>query len=173
MLKIVVIFMLLTLIGYSMNTTSIDNESKNITLNNSTLNNSSLNNTTKSDLGIDVSLFNWFAKPTEPNSVLSLALILDDIRHDYLKEAIDSYATGKLMTEEDFSKRSIPPAISERLERYNPGEKVDDKPVIPPNLDGDLDEWLLTPPWKDEVPYKGCTEPICDEDGICHVTCYD
>lgn len=167
MLKIVVIFMLLTLIGCSMNTTLTDNESKNITLNNT-----SLNETPKSDLGIDISLFNWFAKPTKP-SALSLVLILDDIKHDYMKDAMDSYVTGRSMTEEDFSRRAVPPEIYEKLEKYNPGEKADDPVIIPDPNEDDMDDWIQIPPWKKDVPNRGSSEMICTEDGLCHMIWID
>lgn len=182
MLKIVIIFMLLTFIGSPMNTTSMDNNtSKNITLNNS-----STNDTHLSDLGIDASLLNWFTKPTKSNAPLSLSLALDDIKLDYLNSAIETYGTGRLMTEEDFSRRSIPPVVKKKPEIYIPGDIPDHEfiNIIDPDLDLEPiegDPWLITPPWEDEPwpsweseePAKGCSELICDENGICHVICYD
>lgn len=168
MLRIVIIFMLLTLIGSPMNTTSLENTS----INKSLLNNSSLNSTQKSDLGIDINPFIWFSKPTtKPDVAANLMRTLDDIRHDYLKNAVDSYSAGKSMTEEEFSRLSIPPAINEELDRYNPGPKEEPGTIEFP--DDEWSPWLQKPPWDEEGMERGCAEPVCDEDGICYQQCLD
>jgi len=172
MLRIITIFMLLAWIGSPMNTSSPDNTS----INKSLLNNSSLNDTQKGDRVIDISLFNWFSKPTSPNLALNLKLALEEIKHDYLKNAIESYSAEKSMTEEDFSKRTIPPAINEGLERY-PKNNLDEKdqtiePEPPFDPREEWDSWIQKPPWEVEVK-RGCSEPICDENGICYVECWD
>jgi len=172
MLQIIIIFMLLTFIGSPMNTPSPDNTS----INKSLLNNSSLNDTQKSELGIDMSLFKWFSKPTKPNVAQNLKLAVEDIKHDFLKDAIESYSAEKSMTEEDFSKRSIPPEINKRLESY-PKQNIDDEgPTIDsePTLDPgeEWDPWLQKPPWKEDIK-RECSEPVCDENGICYVECWD
>ncbi len=167
MLKIIIIFMLLTLIGSPMNTSSLDNTSIN-----KSINNSSLNGTDESYLKIDMNLFNWFSKPAKATVGLNLRLALEDIKHDYLKNAIESYSAEKSMTEEDFSKRSIPPAINEGLERYPGGDVDDEDPEIPFDPDEEWDSWLNKPPWEEDIE-RGCSELVCDEYGICLMTCVD
>lgn len=168
MLKIVIIFMLLTLIGSPMNTTSPENTS----MNKSLLNNSSLNGTQESDLGIDLEPFIWFPKATKPDIASDLRQTLEDIKHDYLKDAVDSYSAEKSMTEEEFSRRSIPPAINEELDRYNP--ESDSVPIDPIEFpDDEWSPWLQEPPWPQEEMHRGCSEPVCDKDGICYQECWD
>lgn len=178
MLKIIIIFMLLTLIGSPMNTSNPDNTS----INKSLLNNSSSNDTEKSDLVMDISLFNWFSKPTKTAVGLNLKLALEDIKHEYLKNAVESYSAEKSMTEEDFSKRSIPPAINDGLEKY-PKDNVDDEdPTIEPEPPFDpheeWDSWMQKPPWGEdqdnwiEDQEMECYE-VCDEEGICDTQCWN
>lgn len=160
MLKIVIVFMLITLIGVPMNTATYDNKSINDTL----LNKSSLNDTPQNNLSIDISLFNWFTKATKPNNALDLKLALDDIKHDYLKNAIDSYTAEKSITEEDFSKLAIPPAIKQELEKYprnfNYGKPKPGKPEpIDPTYDPE-DEW---DPWLREWPKGADREKAYDD----------
>ena len=167
MLKIVIIFMLLTLIGSPMNTTSPENTSMN-----KSLNNSSVNGTLQSDLGIDINPFIWFSKATKPDVASNLRQALEDIRYDYLKNAVDSYSAEKSMTEEEFSRLSIPPAINEELDRYNP--ESDPVPIDPIEFpDDEWSPWLQEPPWPQEEMKRGCSEPVCDEDGICYQECWD
>jgi len=172
MLRIIIIFMLLASTGSPMNTLSPDNTS----INKSLFNNSSLNDTQKSELGIDMSLFKWFSKPTKPDIAQNLRLALEEIKRDFLKDAIESYSAEKSITEEDFSRRSIPPEINKKLESY-PRQNTDDKDTSidsePPFDPGEeWDPWLQKPPWKEDIK-RGCSEPVCDENGICYVECSD
>lgn len=170
MLKIMIIFMLLTLIGSSMNTqplnhTSVNNTSNiinntnmsNISVNNTSINKSLSNNTHLDDtqqgeLIVDIRHFNWFRKPTKPDAALDLKLTLENIKREYLMSVIESFSAEKATLEDDLSRRFTPPVIDMGPES-RPKDDIKDPMVEPKPKDpfDEWDPWLLTPPWESAI----------------------
>ncbi|MGB4652553.1 hypothetical protein [Methanothrix sp.] len=170
MLKIMIIFMLLTLIGSPMNTPPLDHASvnntsviinntnmSNISVNNTSINKSLFNNsyiddTQQGEQIVDIRHLNWFKKPTKPNAALDLKLTLENIKREYLMSLVESFSAEKATLENDLSSRFIPPVIDMRPESRPKHDMKD--PMVEPKPKEPFDEWdpwLLTPPWETEM----------------------
>ena len=110
------------------------------------LNNPSLNDTRLNNLTKDD---DWINESTTQNLLLPFNQFLKDVRHEYVEEAEGTFPAEKPMPENPFPDLTKPPAIN------NP-ESVRDGPE---QMDGPSG--------------GGCSEPVCTEDGICYVECWD
>jgi len=117
----------------------------NTSTNTTSLNNSSINDTLLNNSSMDD---DWFNKSSKLNFALPRDLLLDIIMYEDVEQAGEKFRAEKTMTD-PFS-RSIIPRVIDNPEPASPDpELVNDKPE------------------------RGCSEPVCTEDGICNVVCSD
>jgi hypothetical protein len=160
MLKYIAIFVLIVLNSTPMNATLLNDSSMNNTLfnssslndtlldnssrNNTLLNNSSLNNTRLNNTTSDD---DWFNR----SSNLSFMLPPNPLS-DYIRIIEEEQAVVKFPAENPIAEKLI-------WDMINPPEIT----IPDPAIDG---------PRLPDGPYEGgCSEPVCDEDGICFSQC--
>jgi len=145
MLKFIAIFVLIVLNSAPINAALLNDSSMNDTLLNiMRLNNTSLNNTTSDD--------DWFNRSSNLSFVLPLNPLSDNIRIMEEEQVGAKFTAEKPIVEKPIAEKPIWDII-------NPPDIT----VPDPAIDG--------PTLPDSPSEGGCSELVCNEDGICFTQC--